>query len=121
MKYLLTISLLFSFTTFAQISITIADINAQYTVGNSFTSKTDTIVTQVDIGQLGLTSWDFSFLTPNPALDIVSTVVVPNSTPYIDDFPGANITVHALVDVGGGATADFYTYLMVLLLKLILY
>jgi len=113
MKYLLTISLLFSFTTFAQISITIADINAQYTVGNSFTSKTDTIVTQVDIGQLGLTSWDFSFLTPNPALDIVSTVVVPNSTPYIDDFPGANITVHALVDAGGGVTADFYTYLSV--------
>ena len=113
MKYLLTIFLLFSFTTFAQISITIADINAQYTVGNSFTGKTDTIDTQVDIGQLGLTSWDFSFLTPNPALDIVSTVVVPNSTPYIDDFPGANITVHALVDAGGGATVDFYTYLSV--------
>ena len=113
MKYLVTIFLLFSFPAFAQISITTADINAQYTVGNSFTSKTDTIVTQVDIGQLGLTSWNFSFLTPNPALDIVSTVVVPNSTPYIDDFPGANITVHALVDVGGGATADFYTYLSV--------
>ncbi len=113
MKYLFTIFLLFSFTTFAQITITSADINAQFTVGNSFTNHTDTSVTQVDIGQLGSTSWDFSSLTPNPALNIISTVVDPNSTPYIGDFPGANITIHALVDTGGGVTVDFYTYLSV--------
>jgi len=50
------ILLLFSFTTLAQITITSADINAQFTVGNSFTNHTDTSVTQVDIGQLGSTS-----------------------------------------------------------------
>ena len=112
MKYLLTIFLLFSFTTFAQIAITSADINAQYTVGNSFTSKTDTFVTQVDIGQLGSTSWDFSFLTPNPAFDFVTTVVDPNSTPYISNFPGSNIATKGQIDIMG-STFDIYSYLSV--------
>ena len=112
MKYLFTIFLLFSFTTFAQITITSADINAQYTVGNSFTSKTDTFVTQVDIGQLGSTSWDFSFLTPNPAFDFVTTVVDPNSTPYIGNFPGSNIATKSQIDIMG-STFDIYSYLSV--------
>ncbi len=112
MKYSLTIFLLFSFTTFAQISITSADINAQYTVGNSFTSKTDTFVTQVDIGQLGSTSWDFSSLIPNPAYDFVITVVDPNSTPYIGDFPGSNIATKSQIDFMG-STSNIYSYLSV--------
>ena len=112
MKYLVTTFLLFSFTTFAQITITSADINAQYTVGNSFTIKTDTIVNQVDIGQLGSTSWDFSFLTPNPAYDFVTTVVDPNSTPYIGNFPGSNIATKSQIDIMG-STFDIYSYLSV--------
>ena len=108
MKYLVTIFLLFSFPAFAQITFTSADINAQYTVGNSFTSNIDLFVTQVDIGQLGPTSWDFSFLTPI-ASDIVITVVEPNSTPYIGDFPGSNIATKILTDFG----FTIYTYLSV--------
>ena len=112
MKNFFTIFLLFSFTTFAQTTITSADINAQYTVGNSVTIKTDTIVNQVDIGQLGSTSWDFSFLTPNPTLDFVLTVVDPNSTPYIGNFPGSNIATESHIDIMG-STADIYSYLSV--------
>ncbi len=107
MKYLVTIFLLFSFPAFAQISITNADINAQYTVGNSSTINFDFFVTQVDIGQLGQTSWDFSFLT-SIALGIVTTVVFPNSTPYIGDFPGSNIATKTQLDF-----ATIYTYLSV--------
>ncbi|MCH9030102.1 MAG: T9SS type A sorting domain-containing protein [Bacteroidetes bacterium] len=112
MKYLFTIFLLFSFTTFAQIEITNSDINAQYTVGNTTTIRTDTIVTSVDIGQLGTTSWDFSFLIPNPTYDIVIIVVDPNSTPYIGNFPGSNIATKSQFDFMG-IMADIYSYLSV--------
>jgi len=91
--------LLFSFSTFAQISITRNDINTHFAIGNSFTTRTDTVVSQVDIGQLGSTSWDFTSLSPNTGLDIVNTVVDPNSTPYIGEFPGANLTMHGQIFV----------------------
>ncbi|MCH7772084.1 MAG: T9SS type A sorting domain-containing protein [Bacteroidetes bacterium] len=81
-------------------------------MGNTTTIRTDTIVTSVDIGQLGSTSWDFSFLTPNPAYDFVITVVDPNSTPYIGDFPGSNIATKSQVDIMG-LTADIYSYLSI--------
>jgi len=112
MKYLVTIFLLFSFTTFAQTTITSADINAQFTPGNSTTVHTDTIVASIDIGQLGSTSWDFSFLIPNPGLDISLMAVDPNSTPFISDFPGANVATKSQIDLGG-FTADIYSYLSV--------
>ena len=99
MKYILTIFLLFSFSTFAQISITRNDINTHFAIGNSFTTRADTNVSQVDIGQLGSTSWDFSSLSPNMGLDIVNTVVDPNSTPYIGEFPGANLALHGQIFV----------------------
>ena len=112
MKKILLFIAVTSCAALAQITITSDDINAQFTVGNSSTSKTDTIVNQVDIGQLGSTSWDFSFLTPNPTYDFVITVVDPNSTPYIGDFPGSNIATRGQADFMG-FTANIYSYLSV--------
>jgi hypothetical protein len=91
--------LLLSFSTLAQISITRNDINTHFTIGNSFTTRTDTDVSQVDIGQLGSTSWDFSSLSPNIGLDIVNTVVDPNSTPYVGEFPGSNLSLYGQIFV----------------------
>lgn len=112
MKYIITIFLLFSFTTFAQITITSADINAQYTPGNSTTFRTDTIVNSINIGQLGSTSWDFSFLVPNPAYDIELMAVDPTSTPFHGSFPGSNLAGLSQFDFMG-ITADVYSYLSV--------
>jgi len=112
MKYLITIFLLFSLCTFAQITITSADINAQYSPGNSTTFRTDTIVNSVDIGQLGSTIWDFSFLTPNPVYDIMVTAVDPATTPYHGSYPGSNLASLSQMDFMG-ITADVYSYLSV--------
>jgi len=110
MKYLMTIFLLFSFTSFAQISITSSDLNAEYVPGTTTTVKTDVVVTTVDIGQLGPTSWDFSFLSSDPGLAINSTAVDPATTPYAGDFPGANLGTHTILVIQGDTT-EFYSYL----------
>lgn len=109
MKYLITIFLFFSLTTLAQISITRNDINTHFAIGNAFTTRSDTVVSQIDIGQLGSTSWDFTSLVPNVGLDIVATVVDPNSTPHIGEFPGANLTLHSQIKVSG-VTGENYSY-----------
>ncbi len=110
MKYLITLFLLFSFTSFAQISITSADLNAEYVPGTTTTVKTDTAVTTMDIGQLGPTSWDFSFLISNPGLEINSTAVDPATTPYAGNFPGANLGTRTIIPIQGDTT-EFYSYL----------
>jgi hypothetical protein len=109
MKQFLILLLIITGSTFAQISITSSDISNQYMVGSIYTTKTDTSVTQADIGQLGSTSWDFGSLTANSGLTIQSTVVDPNSTPYISSFPGANISVHSQINIGPGS-GDTYSY-----------
>lgn len=112
MKILIMTLLLISYSAFGQITITSADVSAQFTPGNSTVIKTDTITTSVDIGQLGSTSWDFSFLVPNPGLDIIITSVDPNSTPYIGTFPGANLASHSITDFAG-IQSENYSYLSV--------
>lgn len=112
MKQLLFLLLIITANPFAQITITSADINAQFTIGNSFTIKTDTITNQVDIGQLGSTSWDFSFFTLNPSFDTVTTVVDPNSTPYSGWFPGSNISTKRQIN-SGGFIVDTYSFFSV--------
>ena len=101
---------LFSSHLIAQIIITSADLNAEYVPGTTSTIKTDTAVTTIDIGQLGATSWDFSFLISNPGLEINSTAVNPATTPYAGDFPGANLGTHSIFVIQGD-TAITYTYL----------
>ena len=98
-----------SFTAFAQISITSADLNAEYSPGTTTTVKTDTFVTTMDIGQLGATQWDFSFLISNPGLEINSTAVDPATTPYAGDFPDANLGTYSLIVIQGD-TAEAYSY-----------
>jgi len=109
MKQFLILLLLITGSAFAQISITSSDISNQYMVGNTYTTKADTSVMQVNIGQLGSTSWNFGSYSPTPGLDFESTVVDPNSTPYIGSFPGANISVHTQVNVGPGS-GENYSY-----------
>lgn len=109
MRQILILLLFITASSLAQISINSSDISNQYTVGNTYSIKSDTTVTQVDIGQLGATSWNFGSFTPTLGLDFESTVVDPNSTPYIGTYPGANICVHSVVNFGPGM-GENYTY-----------
>ena len=106
--------LLFSFVfilpSSAQIIIDAGDVQAQYAVGNSVSINTDTIVSTINIGGLGSTSWDFSFLTSSFNYAITLTSVDPASTPYISDFPGADYSMHGVADIQG-ILSESYSYL----------
>jgi hypothetical protein len=97
MKTLFTIQIflftliLFGTVTLAQITITSADASALNAVGNVLTNHIDSLTTSVDIGSPGATSWDFSAL--NSQFTNTFTSVVPSSTPYISDFPAANVVL----------------------------
>ena len=75
--------------TLAQITITSADASSINTVGNVLTNHIDSLTTSVDIGSPGETSWDFSAL--NSQFTNTFTSLVPAATPYISDFPTANV------------------------------
>ncbi len=94
----------------AQIIINAGDFQAQYSVGNSVINNTDTTVTEINIGSLGSTSWDFSFLTFNPNYAVAVTSVDPASTPYISEYPGADYSLKVLAN-SQGIQSESYSYL----------
>lgn len=77
----------------AQVTITVADVSARLTVGNSLVNRNDTLTTTVNIGTPGSTpnTWNFSNLQTH-VLDTLTSVAV-GGTPYASWFPGAT---HAL-------------------------
>ena len=97
-----------SCTALAQITITSSDIANMFTVGNNVTINLDSLVNTADIGVLGGgNNWDFSGLASQLTVDLTS--VDPATTPYIGDFPGANICTHSISTVGG-LTIESYSY-----------
>lgn len=70
------------------ITIDTTDIKARFAVGSTITTHNDSITTTADIGTAGNSSWNFSGLkTSGPLLLLKS--VVPATSPYIAQFPGA--------------------------------
>ena len=99
--------IVFGTVTIAQITITSTDASAINAVGNVITNHFDSTITSVDIGSPGATSWNFSTL--NSHLANTFTSVVPSSTPYLSDFPGANV-VFTYKELIGTDTADGWQY-----------
>ncbi len=97
-----------SCTALAQITITNGDISNMFAVGNNVTIHEDTSITTVDIGDPGEgNNWDFQSLQSHLTIDLTS--VDPATTPYIGDFPGANICTRSISTVGG-LTLEIYSY-----------
>ncbi len=100
MKKFLLFFAVASCTALAQITITSGDVANMFAVGNSVTIHTDTLQSSVDIGSPGGgNNWDFTMLQSNLTVSLES--VDPASTPYIGDFPGANICTYSLGSAGG--------------------
>ena len=99
--------ILFGTVTLAQITITSADASAINAVGNVLTNHFDSLTTSVNIGTPGATSWDFSAF--NSQLTNTFTSVVPSSTPYLSDFPSANV-VFSFTEIIDTNTADGWQY-----------
>jgi hypothetical protein len=71
-----------------------------FAVGNSTTTQQDSLPSTVDIGSTGGgNNWDFTMLVSNLSVSLES--IDPASSPYIGDFPGANICTYSLSTVGG--------------------
>jgi hypothetical protein len=108
MKYFITIFLLFSFTSFAQITFNSSDVANMFALGNTTTTHQDTLPSTVDIGTPGGgNNWDFTMLQSNVTASLES--IDPATSPYINDFPGANICTYNLSSVGG-ITLEIWSY-----------
>lgn len=73
-----------------QVIITATDVSNALVVGHALADSIDTVATTLNIGQPGLTSWDFSGLRHDSAQTFTS--VTPSGTPYAGDFPTATHT-----------------------------
>jgi hypothetical protein len=97
----------------AQITITASDVNSQLAVGHVIVNRTDTIITSMDIGSTGSTSWDFSALQTHSSQTLTSVAVA--STPFAANFPGATHALKtslsgAISGLPGPVTGDLYLY-----------
>jgi hypothetical protein len=71
-----------------------------FTVGNEITIKENENGASVDIGQPGSgNAWDFSWFTGTLEMDI--SVIDPAISPYINEFPDANIATYSLGEFEG--------------------
>ena len=108
MKKALQFMLLFSISTYAQITITSSDFSNMFTVGNEITLTENESGASVDIGQPGGgNNWDFSWFTGTLTMDIES--INPASAPHIAEFPDANIVTYGIGDFEGDF-GELWTY-----------
>ena len=102
--------LLISCTSFAQITITNTDFSNVFSPGNSSTIN-EFIANTFNIGSAGGgNSWDFSGLQSSTTFDLMC--VDPTTTPYANDFPGANLGTYSHTTYQG-EEGDIWSYLQV--------
>jgi len=108
MKKILLFFAMASCTAFAQITITSGDVANMFAVGNSATIHEDTLQSSIDIGSPGGgNNWDFTNLQSNLMLTLES--IDPATSPYINDFPTANICNYSSSTLGGNLS-EIWTY-----------
>jgi hypothetical protein len=100
---------------FAQITITADDVRARLNVGSTITNNDDTLATAINIGSLGLTSWDFSALKAHNTMTLTS---VAKPTPFDATFPGATHALKtslagSIPGAPGPVKGDLYLYVTV--------
>lgn len=106
-KVLLFFSLI-SCTALAQITINSSDVAAMFAIGNTATIYEDTLQSMVDIGSPGGgNNWDFTNLNSNLSVTLES--IDPSTSPYINDFPTANICNYSASTIGGNLS-EIWTY-----------
>jgi hypothetical protein len=110
MKNIFFSVLLISCTSYAQITITNTDVSNAFAVGNSVTINS-TDITSFDIGSAGGgNNWDFTGLQSTETYNLMC--IDPASSPYINEFAGANIGTYASENYQGNP-AEVWSYLNV--------
>lgn len=110
MKSIFLQLLIFSCTIFPQITITNADINNVFAIGNSTTIHSYEGTT-FNIGSAGGgNTWDFTGLQSTETFNLLS--VNPTTTSHIGEFTGANIATYNQ-EVYNGFPSEVWSYLSV--------
>jgi hypothetical protein len=96
-----------------QITINGTDVGTHLQAGNTITQYKDTVLTSLNIGAPGSTSWDFSALGAHSSTQL--TGVAPGGTPYASQFPGATHVLKSTIagaypGAPGPVNADVYIY-----------
>jgi hypothetical protein len=108
MKNILLLFTLASCTALAQVTINSSDVANMFAIGNSATIHEDSLQSSVDIGTPGGgNNWDFTNLQSNLTVNLES--IDPATSPYIGDFPGANICNYSTSNLGGNLS-EIWTY-----------
>jgi hypothetical protein len=97
-----------SMPAYAQITITATDVSGQLAVGHALVSHADTLVTTLNVGTLGSTSWNFSGLANHTITTLTS--VAPGTTPWTAQFPSATHCFSTTASLSG-ITGTVYEYL----------
>ena len=109
MKHILVSSVLVllcaSTSALSQITITLTDIQSSWILGSSSGTNLDTLVTSVNIGQPGSSSWNFAALASH--FSFTTTQVNPASTPYGTNYPGAMRARYSPGNIPGVSSASW--------------
>ncbi|MGE5431310.1 MAG: T9SS type A sorting domain-containing protein [Syntrophomonadaceae bacterium] len=93
---------------YSQVTITKDDLARYYTSGKVITSYMDTNLIELNIGNAGGGNfWDFSFLK-SKLISTTLTVQEPGSTPFLNDFPGANLAFYVTSFEEDNTSENFY-------------
>jgi hypothetical protein len=108
MKKILLFFAVASCTALAQITINSSDVANMFAIGNTATIHEDTLQSNFDIGSPGGgNNWNFTNLQSNLMVTLES--IDPATSPYINDFPTANICNYSSSNIGGNLS-EIWTY-----------
>ena len=108
MKKILLFFTIASCTALAQITINSSDVANMFAIGNTATIHEDTLQSNFDIGSPGGgNNWNFTNLQSNLMVTLES--IDPATSPYISDFPTANICNYSSSTIGGNFS-EIWTY-----------
>ena len=96
------------------ITITLQDVQNEFSTDHILINRTDTLTTSVNIGSPGATSWDFSSLLSHTMIELKSVPVA--GTPYAGQFGGATHVFHTTLTLsyaGLMLTGEAFEYLTV--------
>lgn len=101
---------LLSSASVAQVTISSSDVQAAFPIGTTYTLYSDTTTTSVNVGTASANAqtWDFRNLVYSA--NGTGKSVAPNSTPYVAQFPTANIALLATYSLPGGVIDSSYTF-----------
>jgi hypothetical protein len=97
---------------FAQITVTLEDVQNQYEIGRTYHEYVDTLSKVVNIGVADTGNvWNFfDAVDLIPAIAYTEIMALPSASPFSYIFPNADCAIH-VIESGAGETGDLWWHL----------